>query len=162
MIGFIASILGKVNALRAAYTDARAGYLDRLDASITTRAAASTAVSNADLTATRIAKLDNLDALISSRLSTVINSIQYGYYPRSISAGGTYTGTVTITAVNTAKSVLIPLGVTGLTGGSGSNGCDAMGCTLNSSTQVGVTIYVSSDHQWNADVRGNFVVVEFK
>lgn len=51
----------------ADYTGARATKIDNLDAAVTTRAAASTAVSNADLTPTRSAKLDNLDAAVTTR-----------------------------------------------------------------------------------------------
>lgn len=43
------------------YTAARGGYLDRLDAAVTTRAAAS------DWTAGRAAKVDNLDVVLSTR-----------------------------------------------------------------------------------------------
>jgi hypothetical protein len=44
--------------------------LNTLDANISSRAPASTAVSTADLTPTRAAKLDNLDVAVSTRLST--------------------------------------------------------------------------------------------
>jgi hypothetical protein len=55
--------------------------IPNLDAAITTRAAAATAVSNADYTVARAAKLDNLDATVSSRST-------YG--------GGDTTGTTTL------------------------------------------------------------------
>lgn len=49
------------------WTDARAAALDNLDAAITSRAAAATALSNAIWTNARAANLDNLDAAISTR-----------------------------------------------------------------------------------------------
>ena len=49
------------------YTAARAAKLDNLDATISSRAPASTALSNATWTDARAAKLDNLDDTISSR-----------------------------------------------------------------------------------------------
>jgi len=49
------------------WTDARASKLDNLDATISSRAPASTALSNAVWTDARAAKLDNLDTTISSR-----------------------------------------------------------------------------------------------
>jgi hypothetical protein len=64
-----------------------AAEIPNLDAAITTRAAAATAVSNVDYTAARAAKLDNLDATISSR---------------SIYAGGDTAGTTTLLARITA------------------------------------------------------------
>lgn len=51
----------------ADYTTARAGKLDNLDAAMTSRAPAATAVSNTDYTIARAAKLDNLDAAVSTR-----------------------------------------------------------------------------------------------
>jgi len=51
----------------AVWTNDRAAKLDNLDAAVSSRAPAATAVSSNDLTATRIAKLDNLDAAISTR-----------------------------------------------------------------------------------------------
>lgn len=51
------------------YTSARATKIDNLDAAMTTRAAAATAISSADYTLARAAKLDNLDAAVSTRAS---------------------------------------------------------------------------------------------
>lgn len=52
-------------------TPARAAKLDNLDATVASRAAAATAVSTAQLTSTRIAKLDNLDVAVSTRATSV-------------------------------------------------------------------------------------------
>lgn len=49
------------------WTDARAAKLDSLDAAVSSRAAASTALSNAVWTNTRAAKLDSVDTTVSSR-----------------------------------------------------------------------------------------------
>jgi hypothetical protein len=64
----------------------------QLDAAITTRAAAATAVSNADYTVARAAKLDNLDATVSSR---------------STYAGGDTAGTTTLLGRLTAPRALL-------------------------------------------------------
>lgn len=54
----LAGVPGKLKTLLDRLTAARAGYLDRLDATISSRAAASTALSNATWTNTRAGKLD--------------------------------------------------------------------------------------------------------
>lgn len=54
----------------AVWTGGRAVLVDHLDADVSSRAAAATAVSSADLTPTRAAKLDQLDAAITSRASS--------------------------------------------------------------------------------------------
>lgn len=61
------SILSLLDTFVAAYTVLRAGKLDNLDALVSSRAPASTALSNATWTNARAALLDNLDAKISSR-----------------------------------------------------------------------------------------------
>lgn len=61
------SILSILDTFVAAYTAARAGKLDNLDALVSSRAPANTALSNATWTNARAALLDNLDAKISSR-----------------------------------------------------------------------------------------------
>lgn len=57
---FLASIQQLLGTLLDRISSARAAKLDNLDAAISTRAAASTAVSNADLTAARAGYLDAL------------------------------------------------------------------------------------------------------
>lgn len=61
------NILSILDNLVASYTALRAGKLDNLDALISSRAPANTALSNATWTNARAALLDNLDAKISSR-----------------------------------------------------------------------------------------------
>ena len=51
----------------ATWTDARAEYQDRLDNTVSSRAPASTALSNATWTDDRAVKVDNLDAAVSTR-----------------------------------------------------------------------------------------------
>lgn len=60
-------ILTILDAFVAAYTVARAGKLDNLDALISSRAPANTALNNGVWTDARAGKLDNLDGKISSR-----------------------------------------------------------------------------------------------
>ncbi len=61
------SILSLLDTFVKAYTTLRAGKLDNLDALVSSRAPANTALSNAVWTNGRAAALDNLDAKISSR-----------------------------------------------------------------------------------------------
>jgi hypothetical protein len=61
MLDFFAAVPGKLKTLLDRLSDARATKIDNLDAAITTRAAAATAVSNVDLTGTRIGYLDKLN-----------------------------------------------------------------------------------------------------
>jgi len=61
------------------YSTARAAKLDNLDAAVTTRAAAATALSTADYSAARATKLDQLDAAVSSRAAaaTALSTADY-------------------------------------------------------------------------------------
>ncbi len=73
----LASVQTDTTTLTGRLTSTRAGLIDNLDAAVTTRAAASTAVSNADLTSLRAAKLDNLDAAVTTcASSTAVADIQ--------------------------------------------------------------------------------------
>ena len=83
----------------ATWTGTRAGKLDSLDAAITSRASAT------NYTAVRAGKLDNLDAAISA--VTRIKNIQRGTITISGTAG---TATATVTSVNTTKAELYYLG----------------------------------------------------
>lgn len=106
MLAFLLGVPGKLTALMADYTTARAAKIDNLDAAVTTRAAASTAVSNVDYTAARAAKLD---AIIQT---TVIQNVQSGVINGAVgTAGGSYASgcyrDVAISAVVTGKSVVL-------------------------------------------------------
>jgi hypothetical protein len=106
----------------ATWTNTKAGYLDT---TISSRAPASTALSNVTWTNTRAGYLDNLDATVSSRstltaaqvwsygtknvtattIPSVIQSIQRG--TTNFTYNGVLTTNVTISAVNTSKSIII-------------------------------------------------------
>lgn len=66
----VASVQADTTTLTGRLTAGRAVNLDNLDAAISTRAAAATAVSNVDYSSARAANLDNLDAAVSSRASS--------------------------------------------------------------------------------------------
>jgi hypothetical protein len=76
MLDFFAGVPGKLKTLTDRLSSGRATALDNLDAAITTRAAASTALSNATWTNT---KAGYLDAAISSIAAGAIQSIQTGF-----------------------------------------------------------------------------------
>ncbi|MEL7625206.1 MAG: hypothetical protein AAGU12_16700 [Clostridiales bacterium] len=69
------SVFAKMNAVLqkfvAAWTDGRAAKLDNLDAAVSSRAAASTALSNGVWTNARAGLMDRLDGTISSRASQI-------------------------------------------------------------------------------------------
>lgn len=104
-MAFLKGIPGKLTTFMNYLTSTRAAKLDQLDAAMSSRAAA------ADYTAGRAAKIDNLDAAVTSRLATCINSIQTGTVNTGTFSSGAGIDTkyvdVTITSVNTAKSVVI-------------------------------------------------------
>lgn len=102
MSAFLFGVPGKLKTLLDRLTADRAGYLDRLDAAVSTRAAASTALSSATWTGTRAAKLDEVG----------IKSIQRGTIVVSAGATSTASNTATISAVATGKAVALFLGMT--------------------------------------------------
>jgi hypothetical protein len=71
----------------ADYTAARAAKLDNLDATVSSRAPASTALSNTTWTDSRAANLDNLDVAVSSR-STLTASDVWNYATRTLTSFG--------------------------------------------------------------------------
>ncbi len=109
MIDFLLGVPGKLKTISDYLSGTLYPYLSgtlypyitsrtaNLDATVSSRAVASTALSNATWTDTRAAKLD-----IIAAQSSVIKSIQRG----SVYAATTIT-TVTITAVDTSKSLLL-------------------------------------------------------
>lgn len=115
MIGALMGLPGKMKTLIDRLTSARAGYLDNLSAGAVAQAA--TALSSATWTGT---KAGYLDAAVSTRLSTAINSIQTGYATANTIGAGedAYYLDITITSVNTAKSVVLiqPGSATAVTG----------------------------------------------
>jgi hypothetical protein len=83
---------------------ARANNLDNLNATISSRAAAATAVSNTDLTLARIQNLDNLDIAVSTRASQV--SMALGF------AAGAKDATVAKDSTVAKESTLIAMNST--------------------------------------------------
>ncbi len=82
MIDFLLGVPGKLKSLTDRLTAARAGYLDNLDAAISTRAGASTAVSNADYTAALAAHLAGLIATLNKTPTQIVNYYSAsGWYP---------------------------------------------------------------------------------
>jgi len=100
---------GKLKTLLGRLTSTRATNLDYLDAAVTSRAAASTALSSATWTSTRAGYIDRLDAAISTIPTSPINLIQRGQTDPT-----TTTTDVTITAVDMAKTVIHLLTDSGL------------------------------------------------
>jgi ABC-type hemin transport system ATPase subunit len=155
MIGILASIPGKLATLLGRLTAGRATNLDNLDATISTRAIASSALSNAQWTNARATKLDYLDVPVSSVMpvaSSVIQSIQYG----TLTWGNGVTApTVAISAVVVAKSALINLGTSCPVGAAG---LDNFGyITLQSNVLV-----AGSRQSSGGGLLTRFCVVEFK
>jgi hypothetical protein len=101
MIDFLLGVPGKLATIIGWFTNywtaARAAKIDYLDATISSRAPASTAVSNANYTAGRAALLDGIIQ------NSVINSIQTGTTIVKTAAGIGYTVDLTISAVNVSK-----------------------------------------------------------
>ena len=110
----LAGVPGKLKVLADRLTSTRAANLDRLDANVSTRAAAATALSNAVWTDARAGKLD-----IAS-LGLSIKSVQSGYTSATVAEGVANTEddgyiNIAIASVNTSKSVVF---VNGGCGGS--------------------------------------------
>lgn len=110
-------IIRLINALRAAYTDARGTKLDNLDATVSSRAASATALSNVQWTAGRAGYLDlintNLDAKVSSAglaakpPLTILNGLSFirANLASMVSTNDTTVTTATETAYNTWKTI---------------------------------------------------------
>lgn len=97
---------GKLKKLLDRLTAVRAGLLDYIeDIYDAVTAMASTALSTTNWTNARAAKLDNLDAVLSTL--GMIASIQY--VSKTLTTTAT-SGAATITAIDTAKTILIPAG----------------------------------------------------
>lgn len=93
----LAGVPGKLKTLLDRLTAARAANLDKLDANVSTRAPAATALSNAVWTDARAAKLD-----ANVLTNGVIKSIQRGTH-----AGASGDITVAISSINPDKSIVI-------------------------------------------------------
>ena len=138
----IESLLGlpyKIKLLLDRLTPARAAKLDNVNDTITSRAPAASAVSNAVLTDVRVAYLDNLSAA-----PLRIKLIQRGVI-NIFSAAGTDTGTATITAVNPAKTELRLLGYNGYRTDTGGLWNEPASVRLASATSVLAQRFTSSN-----------------
>lgn len=98
MIGALMGLPGKLKTLLDRLTATRAGLLDNLDAAVTTRAPASTAVSNIDYTATRAGYLDSVLRIKNNYTGTI-----------TISTGASNYATLPFTPVD-LKTILIKQG----------------------------------------------------
>jgi hypothetical protein len=143
MSAFLLGVPGKLKTLMDRLTAGRAAKLDNLDASVSSRAPSATALSNLTLTNGRAAKLDDIIQ------TSVIKSIQTGYVSAiGVSSTGEDTRylDVTISSVDTSKCIVIihPVGNYMDTG------------RLTSATNLRLTGSASTT------VRGRWYVIEFK
>ena len=145
MLDFLAGVPGKLKTLLDRLTATRATNLDNLDAAISTR------VSSSVWTNALASELDGLAPAIAALPTSFINSIQHKTGSISGTAGS---ATVTITAVTTAKTVLIPLGWYD----NGSQNTPAQMALTNSTT---VTLSRATPGA-STITYVNFIVLEFK
>jgi len=127
MIDFLLGVPGKLKTLTDRLTADRAANLDDLDTTVSSRAAASTALSSATWTNT---KAGYIDAAITGRLG----SIKAIYRGTIALAAASASATATITTVDTAKSVIMLLGTN--LGGAPDGGADIARIELTNSTTV--------------------------
>ena len=158
--GKLKMLLDRLTATRAAnldgLTSARTGYLDRLDATISSRAPASTALSTATWTAARAAKLDS-----TVLVNGVIKSVQTGYAdPAAIlpngAAGQDYWHfNIGISAVGMNKSIVLfqPMGV--------QSAAPLMTARLTSSTNLRISKRGQSAPADYGTAGGQWTVLEF-
>jgi hypothetical protein len=152
MIDFLLGVPGKLKTisdlLTTYWTAARAAKLDYLTGNV---ALASTAVSNADYTSTRATFLDST---ISGRLGS-IKAIYKGTVTINNSS---QSGTVTITSVNTAKSLCFFMGWMYISGGGNvPTGNDYPRIELTDSTTVTATRGAVT----TTSIAVGYIVVEF-
>lgn len=143
MIEFLLAVPGRTKKLVDRLTQARADKLDFLDVAVSGRAAAATAVSNADYTAARAAKLDSV--ILTSVLAS---SIQTGYtnsLPNASSGEDNYYTDVAISAVVIAKSLVLCMSI---------EAGHVMSGRLTSTTNLRISGSISA--------RGRWYVIEFK
>lgn len=110
MIDFLAGVPGKLATLLSRVPSNNATLVANLDTTVSSRAAASTAVSNVDYTSARAGYLDKLNA---GGIAGTVKSIQTGIVTTAFTSGGGsppaldyYYKDITITSVNTAKCVV--------------------------------------------------------
>jgi hypothetical protein len=146
MSAFLFGVPGKLKTLIDRLTSTRAGYLDNL----------------AQYTTTRAGYLDRLnsylDASVAGRLGS-IKTIRYGTITISTYNYNRQSATDTFTAVDTAKAVLIPLGMT-VGGTASANAACSYRITLTNSTTVTVNVTIS-DGSGPPTTTVQYLLVEF-
>lgn len=158
-------LVDRLTAARAALLD----NLSNLDAAISTRAAASTALSNTTWTAT---KAGYLDQAISSLPASAIKSIQSDFLPITVATVGTgedlkYVD-VTITSVDTAKCFVSFVGgsASGNAGncyiksGSGTTSVTYM-CSARLTTSTNLRISSPQNDALAPSIAGRWTVIEY-
>lgn len=121
MIDFLAGVPGKLAILLSRVPSNNATLVANLDATVSSRAAASTAVSNVDYTSARAGYLDKLNA---GGIAGTVKSVQTLSYTLASEASKVFT----ITSVSTTKTIIIPT--------SSSNSMSWTRWRLTSATQV--------------------------
>lgn len=121
MIDFLAGVPGKLATLLSRVPSNNATLVANLDTTMSSRAAASTAVSNVDYTSARAGYLDKLNA---GGIAGTVKSVQTLSYILASEASKVFT----ITSVSTTKTIIIPT--------SSSNSVSWTRWRLTSATQV--------------------------
>lgn len=120
MMTFLMGVPGKLKTLLDRLSDTRAANIDNLDAAISTRAPASTAVSNADYTAARAGYLDALQhgnggiRPTSMPCANIVTSVTDTLTAAGLVPGAAYVSSGSLTA-NTLATVLSVSGKGALT-----------------------------------------------
>lgn len=125
MLAVLLSLPGRVKTILDRLTSTRAANLDKLDVNISTRAAASSALSNAVWTDAKAVLLDNLSNIAAppDRLKS------RAHYEVVVSGTGAVSSFQTIPSVFTTKTRLIFLGCWSPSGGTCSGGIKLAGAT---------------------------------
>lgn len=159
MIDFLLGVPGKLKTISDYLTTnlaaVRAAKIDNLDAAISTRAAASTALSNATWTNARAAKLDSISA------TGVIKSIQTGFVsdlPTTSTGEDERYVNVTITAVTTSKSVVLIDGSRVVSSGTGGFSANLTARLIDSTTLRVASFYMGAT---TVEFGARWTVVEF-
>lgn len=161
MIALILALLGQAAELLNRLTTARAGKIDNLDATISSRAPSSTALSTATWDAT---KAGRLDAAISSRANVNVQQGTFGATAMSSGSGEDARFVdVTIAAVSSvSKAVPMFVGGATITGDQfqvdgGASAVYQCSARLTSATNLRISMRNSS----TASCSGSWIVVDY-
>ena len=165
---FLMGVPGKLKKLLDRLTSTRAGYLDnlpRLDTNIASRAPSSTALSNTTWTSARAAKIDNLDASVSSRLSSAVKQVIYGSNTITVPANTSaqVDQSTTIAAVDRDKAiVLLRQSGAGQVTPAGGDYNDATAFVyLVGNTEIKASIDPVKSYSANRDFKVRWILIEF-